>query len=149
MGRRLPGGRRQRRDSRPVSRVRKPSASGHVVVDSGGDYQGEEHGDEDTAEHGDYTGGPKIVTAQTRQVMRRMLDDIRDGSYARAWIAENAAGRPSFAAQRARERAHPIEQVGAALRPMMPFVNPAEVPPERDRGGPDPGVRERETVTGG
>jgi ketol-acid reductoisomerase len=91
----------------------------------------------DTAEHGDYTGGPKIVTDETKQSMRRMLDDIRDGTYARAWIAENAAGRPSFDAQRARERAHPIEQVGAALRSMMPFVKPAEVPRDAPRATPD------------
>src|SRR3984957_6391326 len=54
----------------------------------------------DTAEHGDYTGGPKIVTDETRKTMKKMLADIQSGEYARGWIAENAAGRPFFNAQR-------------------------------------------------
>ena len=84
----------------------------------------------DTAEHGDYTGGPQIVTAETRATMRRMLEAIRDGSYARAWIAENEAGRPAFNAVRAAERQHQIERVGAELRGMMPFLQPVTVPAE-------------------
>jgi ketol-acid reductoisomerase len=84
----------------------------------------------DTAEHGDYTGGPRLVTAETREEMRRMLREIQDGTYARAWIAENQAGRPAFEAQRAREQQHAIEQVGARLRAMMPFLQPATVPHE-------------------
>jgi ketol-acid reductoisomerase len=76
----------------------------------------------DTAEHGDYTGGPRIVTAQTKETMRRMLEEIRNGAYARGWMAENDAGRPWFTEMRAREQAHPIEQVGAELRRMMPFL---------------------------
>src|SRR5215204_1763805 len=68
----------------------------------------------DTAEHGDYTGGPRIVTDETRRAMRQMLAEIKDGTYARAWIAENAHGRPSFNATREREQQHQIEQVGAA-----------------------------------
>jgi ketol-acid reductoisomerase len=83
----------------------------------------------DTAEHGDYTGGPRIITDETRQTMRRMLDEIRDGSYARKWIAENEAGRPWFDATRASEQQHQIEQVGARLRAMMPFVNPITARP--------------------
>jgi ketol-acid reductoisomerase len=85
----------------------------------------------DTAEHGDYTGGPRIVTDETRQTMRRMLKEIIDGTYARAWIAENEAGRPTFSATRAREQEHPIEQVGARLRAMMPFVHPVVARPEK------------------
>jgi ketol-acid reductoisomerase len=81
----------------------------------------------DTAEHGDYTGGPRIVTEQTRQAMRQMLAEIRDGSYARGWIKENDAGRPWFNAQRSREQAHAIEQIGATLRDMMPFLQPVRV----------------------
>src|ERR1700681_1143538 len=54
----------------------------------------------DTAEHGDYTGGPKIVTPETRKAMKKMLADIQSGEYARGWLAENAAGRPWFNAQR-------------------------------------------------
>jgi ketol-acid reductoisomerase len=81
----------------------------------------------DTAEHGDYTGGPRIVTDQTRRAMRQMLAEIQDGTYARAWIAENERGRPGFEATRAREQHHQIEQVGAALRRMMPFLKPVDV----------------------
>jgi ketol-acid reductoisomerase len=84
----------------------------------------------DTAEHGDYTGGPRIVTAETRETMRRMLEEIKNASYARQWIEENAAGRPWFREVRAREQEHPIEQVGARLRAMMPFVNPVTVRPD-------------------
>ncbi|HXH05701.1 MAG TPA: ketol-acid reductoisomerase [Vicinamibacterales bacterium] len=84
----------------------------------------------DTAEHGDYTGGPRIVTERTREEMRHMLAEIRDGSYARAWIAENEAGRPWFNARRREEQRHPIEQVGARLRAMMPFLEPVPAPAE-------------------
>ncbi|MEX2272390.1 MAG: ketol-acid reductoisomerase [Vicinamibacterales bacterium] len=78
----------------------------------------------DTAEHGDYTGGPRLVTHETREEMRRMLAEIQDGTYARRWIDEDAAGRPSFARTRDREQQHPIEEVGARLRAMMPFLRP-------------------------
>jgi ketol-acid reductoisomerase len=83
----------------------------------------------DTAEHGDYTAGPRIVTEATRAAMRQLLAEVRDGTYARAWLEEHAKGRPWFEAQRARERAHPIEQVGARLRAMMPFLRPVTTPP--------------------
>ena len=77
----------------------------------------------DTAEHGDYTGGPRVVTDETRQAMRQILAEIQDGTYARRWIAEDQAGRPWFMAQRRQEQTHPIEQVGAELRRMMPFLD--------------------------
>ncbi len=83
----------------------------------------------DTAEHGDYTGGPRVVTDDTKQTMRRMLAEIRDGRYAKTWIAENQAGRPWFNETRAREQEHPIEKVGAELRRMMPFLKPVTVKP--------------------
>ena len=83
----------------------------------------------DTAEHGDYTGGPRLVTEETRAEMRRMLDDVRSGRYAKLWIAENEKGRPWFNEQRAQEQSLLIEQVGAELRKMMPFVDPVEVKP--------------------
>ena len=83
----------------------------------------------DTAEHGDYTGGPRIVTEATRNVMRQMLAEIKDGTYARGWIAENEAGRPWFNEVRAREQEHLIEQVGARLRGMMPFLDPVTIKP--------------------
>src|SRR5829696_8750431 len=78
----------------------------------------------DTAEHGDYTGGPRLITAETREEMRRMLREIQDGTYARRWIAEDKAGRPEFNATRRREQDHPIEEVGARLRALMPFLKP-------------------------
>jgi ketol-acid reductoisomerase len=78
----------------------------------------------DTAEHGDYTGGPRIVTDETRREMKRMLDEIRSGTYAKNWIAENEAGRPWFNKRREAERNDPIEQVGVRLRQMMPFLKP-------------------------
>jgi ketol-acid reductoisomerase len=84
----------------------------------------------DTAEHGDYTGGPRIVTDQTRQAMRRMLKEIQDGTYAKGWIAENEKGRPEFTAMREREQSHQIERVGAQLRAMMPFLDPVTVRPD-------------------
>jgi ketol-acid reductoisomerase len=84
----------------------------------------------DTAEHGDYTGGPRIVTDETRKTMRRMLEEIQNGTYARSWIAENERGRPMFTEIRAREQEHPIEQVGARLRGMMPFLDPVTIKPD-------------------
>jgi len=78
----------------------------------------------DTAEHGDYTGGPKIVTDETRRAMTKLLQDVQDGTYAKAWISENEKGRPEFNAMRNAERSHQIEQVGARLRQMMPFLKP-------------------------
>jgi ketol-acid reductoisomerase len=84
----------------------------------------------DTAEHGDYTGGPRVVTAQTKETMKKMLEEIRNGTYAKTWIAENEQGRPHFNETRAREQEHPIEQVGAKLRAMMPFLDPVTVRPD-------------------
>jgi ketol-acid reductoisomerase len=86
----------------------------------------------DTAEHGDYTGGPRLVTPQTRAEMKRMLEEIQSGAYAKKWIAENEAGRPWFNAQRKAERSQLIEQVGAKLRAMMPFLDAVEVTSEGD-----------------
>jgi ketol-acid reductoisomerase len=83
----------------------------------------------DTAEHGDYTGGPKIITEETYGAMHQMLTDIQDGTYAKMWIAENQQGRPWFNAKREEERNHPIEQVGGELRDMMPFLNPVHIKP--------------------
>ncbi|MEZ5419829.1 MAG: ketol-acid reductoisomerase [Vicinamibacterales bacterium] len=87
----------------------------------------------DTAEHGDYTGGPRVVTAETRAEMKRMLDDIRSGRYADLWMNEHKAGRPTFTATRQAEQQLLIEKVGAELRAMMPFLNPVTVKPEDQR----------------
>jgi ketol-acid reductoisomerase len=81
----------------------------------------------DTAEHGDYSGGPKIVTDDTKKTMKKMLEDIQSGEYARGWIAENAAGRPNFNKTRDAEQNQLIEQVGARLRKLMPFLKPVTV----------------------
>jgi len=81
----------------------------------------------DTAEHGDYTGGPRIITNQTRQAMRQILKEIQDGTYARNWIAENELGREWFEATRQREQEHEIERVGEHLRSMMKFLDPVTV----------------------
>ena len=73
----------------------------------------------DTAEYGDYVAGPRIVDDRTRSTMRQLLSEIRDGSFADAWIAENRNGRPQFTAMRAREAGHEIERVGKGLRERM------------------------------
>jgi ketol-acid reductoisomerase len=79
------------------------------------------HSISDTAEYGDYTRGPQVITAETRAEMRRILDAIQDGSFAREWLAENRAGRPNFERLRRDDRDHEIERVGAQLRAMMPW----------------------------
>ena len=91
----------------------------------------------DTAENGDYTGGPRIVTDATRFEMRQMLAEIQNGTYAKAWIAENAAGRPNFNRMREADRNHAIEQVGVRLRALMPFLKPgtADAPAATVAGG--------------
>jgi ketol-acid reductoisomerase len=81
----------------------------------------------DTAEHGDYTGGPKLITEETKYVMSQLLQDIQDGTYAQSWIEENEKGRPWFNAQRKKEQDHLIEKVGAELRQMMPFIDPVTI----------------------
>lgn len=83
----------------------------------------------DTAEHGDYTAGPKIITDQTRAAMRQILADIRSGAYAEEWIEENAKGRPNFNRWRQEGTTSQLEQVGRELRRMMPWLNPREVKP--------------------
>jgi ketol-acid reductoisomerase len=84
----------------------------------------------DTAEYGDYVAGPRIVDAHTREAMKKTLADIQSGDFAKRWIEENATGRKWFEAERTKERAHPIEKVGAELRKMMPFLDPITDPNE-------------------
>jgi ketol-acid reductoisomerase len=88
------------------------------------------HSISDTAEHGDYTGGPRLVTAETRKEMKKMLEEIQTGAYAKKWIAENEAGRPWFNQQRKEGRDQLLEKVGAELRAMMPFLDAVTVTPE-------------------
>ena len=75
-----------------------------------------------TAEYGDYVTGPRIVDADTKARMKDVLDDIQSGRFTRDWMLENQVGQPSFKAIRARNAAHPIEDVGAKLRAMMPWI---------------------------
>jgi len=80
-----------------------------------------------TAEFGDYTRGPRIVTAETKQEMKKILDEIQSGKFAREWILENKANAPAFKAMRRRERSHPIEEVGRKLRRLMTWIKAKEV----------------------
>ena len=75
-----------------------------------------------TAEYGDYTRGSRIVTDETKKEMKRILDDIQSGRFARDWVLENAAGQASFKAMRRKHAAHDIEKVGEKLRAMMPWI---------------------------
>ena len=83
----------------------------------------------DTAEYGDYVSGPRVVGDEAKKAMQSILAEVRSGSFARKWIAENAAGRPGFDRTRHAEREQPIEQVGAALRKMIPFLDPVTIVP--------------------
>src|SRR5277367_5224659 len=75
-----------------------------------------------TAEYGDYTRGPRIVDERTKAEMKRVLNEIQTGQYAKEWVLENVAGQASFKATRAKLAQHPIEEVGAKLRDMMPWI---------------------------
>ena len=78
----------------------------------------------DTAEYGDYTRGPRVVSDETKKEMRRILDEIQSGQFAREWVLENQANRAGFLAMRRRDAAHPIEEVGKRLRSMMSWIKP-------------------------
>ena len=75
-----------------------------------------------TAEYGDLTRGPRLIDDSVKQRMRGILEDIQSGRFAREWVTENQAGAPSFKAMRRRAADHPIEEVGARLRDMMPWI---------------------------
>ena len=101
----------------------------------------------DTAEYGDYTRGPQIITPAVRETMRQILADIQNGKFAREWIDENRAGGTNFQRLRQTDRDHLIEQVGARLRAMMPWseegkaaaaTRPVTVPPAPTRRGEEP-----------
>jgi len=89
----------------------------------------------DTAEYGDLTRGPRVISDAVRTEMRRILDEIQDGRFATEWIAENRKGRSKFNALREQARQHPIEKVGAELRAMMPFINQGRKRFEEASGG--------------
>ncbi len=82
----------------------------------------------DTAEHGDYIAGNRLITQETKNEMKKLLAEIKDGSFAKRWIEENEKGCPNFLATRKQEQTHPIEQLGPQLRAMMPFLQPIVAP---------------------
>jgi ketol-acid reductoisomerase len=86
------------------------------------------HSISDTAEWGDYTAGPRLVTPETKKVMKQLLTEIQSGEFAKKWIAENEAGMPNYKKLRDQDVTHPIEVVGARLRGMMPFLDPVQLP---------------------
>jgi ketol-acid reductoisomerase len=75
-----------------------------------------------TAEYGEYVTGPRIITAQTKAEMKRVLEDIQSGRFTRDWMLENKVNQANFKAMRRRMAAHPIEEVGERLRAMMPWI---------------------------
>lgn len=75
-----------------------------------------------TAEYGEYVTGPRIITSETKAEMKRVLEDIQSGRFTRNWMLENKVNQTSFKATRAKLAKHPIEEVGAKLRAMMPWI---------------------------
>jgi ketol-acid reductoisomerase len=78
----------------------------------------------DTAEYGDYTRGPRVVSDETKAEMKKILSEIQSGQFAREWVLENQANRAGFLAMRRRDAEHPIEEVGKRLRSMMAWIAP-------------------------
>jgi ketol-acid reductoisomerase len=89
----------------------------------------------DTAEYGDLTRGPRIVTDETRAEMRRILDEIQDGSFADEWIGESEAGRPNYKRLQQEGKDHPVELVGSRLRAMMPWISQGKTKVAEASGG--------------
>jgi len=80
-----------------------------------------------TAEYGDLTRGPRIVNEQTKAEMKKILAEIQSGQFAREWMDENASGGQRFPELRAKAAKHPIEEVGARLRDMMPWIKASKI----------------------
>jgi ketol-acid reductoisomerase len=93
------------------------------------------HSISDTAEYGDYSRGPRVVNAQTKEEMKKILHEIQSGQFAKEFILENQVGRPVFDKYREAEKAHPIEEVGKRLRDMMSWIREAK------KDSSDPGTR--------
>jgi ketol-acid reductoisomerase len=87
-----------------------------------GGIQGMRHSISNTAEYGDMTRGPRVIGPEVREAMKKVLDDIQSGEFAREWIAENRAGAENFQRMREEAAGHQIEQVGGELRAMMPWI---------------------------
>ncbi len=81
-----------------------------------------------TAKYGDYTRGPRIVNDETKATMKQILKEIQAGEFAQQWVAEHAAGKPSFNKFREDAAKHPIEKVGAKLRTLMPWFQTEKAP---------------------
>jgi ketol-acid reductoisomerase len=80
-----------------------------------------------TAEYGDYSRGPRIVTDETKAEMKKILTEIQNGSFAKEWILENKANAPGFKAMRRQERKHQVEEIGRQLRKLMSWIDAKEV----------------------
>ena len=89
----------------------------------------------DTAEYGEMSRGPRVVTPATKVEMKKILAEIQSGDFAREWIAENENGRPNFSKMREDTAKHPIEKVGAELRAMMPWISAGKAKPQDVSGG--------------
>jgi ketol-acid reductoisomerase len=89
----------------------------------------------DTAEYGEMSRGPRVVTPATKVEMKKILAEIQSGDFAREWIAENENGRPNFSKMRENTAKHPIEKVGAELRAMMPWISAGKAKPQDVSGG--------------
>jgi ketol-acid reductoisomerase len=85
--------------------------------------QGMRHSISNTAEYGDMTRGKRVIGEETRAAMRKILDDIQSGEFAKEWIAENQAGGENFDRMREEAAGHQVEQVGKQLRGMMPWID--------------------------
>src|SRR4051795_4415702 len=80
-----------------------------------------------TAEYGHYTRGPRIITAETKKEMKRILKEVQDGTFAKEWIAEAKSGSKNFKAMKEKDKTHPVEVTGAKLRKLMSWINAKEV----------------------
>jgi ketol-acid reductoisomerase len=86
-----------------------------------------------TAEYGDLTRGPRVITEHSKKAMKELLAEIRSGSFADEWMAENAAGKPKFKALEKKGAEHPLEEVGRRLRSLMPWMNEERMVKEREK----------------
>jgi len=91
----------------------------------------------DTAEYGDLTRGPRVVTADTKAEMKKILGEIQSGEFAREWIAESESGRANYHRMQEEGKQHPIEEIGAELRAAMPFINAGKQKVAEASGGAD------------
>lgn len=91
-----------------------------LIYEGGIDWMN--HSISDTAKYGEFTRGPRVITSKTKEEMKKILQEIQSGAFAKEWLAEDKAGRPKFNALRQALANHPIEKIGATLRAMMPWL---------------------------